>query len=100
MIKCNLTLITLFLSLLTYCQTADSVSLSEVSVNSYFSARPILRLPHSAAVIDSTSLEKQAGLSLLPVMNTIPGIRMEERSPGSYRLSIRGSLIRSPFGIR
>jgi iron complex outermembrane receptor protein len=28
------------------------------------------------------------------------GVRMEERSPGSYRLSIRGSLLRSPFGIR
>jgi iron complex outermembrane receptor protein len=25
---------------------------------------------------------------------------MEERSPGSYRLSIRGSLLRSPFGVR
>ncbi len=25
---------------------------------------------------------------------------MEERSPGSYRLTIRGSLLRSPFGIR
>src|SRR5690606_21256668 len=27
-------------------------------------------------------------------------VRMEERSPGSYRLSIRGSLLRSPFGVR
>src|SRR5690606_15567373 len=25
---------------------------------------------------------------------------MEERSPGSYRLSVRGSLLRSPFGVR
>jgi iron complex outermembrane receptor protein len=25
---------------------------------------------------------------------------MEERSPGSYRFSIRGSLLRSPFGVR
>jgi iron complex outermembrane receptor protein len=25
---------------------------------------------------------------------------MEERSPGSFRLSIRGSLLRSPFGVR
>jgi len=25
---------------------------------------------------------------------------MEERSPGSYRLSMRGSLLRSPFGVR
>src|SRR5690606_12144026 len=27
-------------------------------------------------------------------------VRMEERSPGSYRLSLRGSLLRSPFGVR
>jgi len=33
-------------------------------------------------------------------MNSVAGLRMEERSPGSYRLSIRGSLLRSPFGIR
>ena len=33
-------------------------------------------------------------------MNIVPGVRMEERSPGSYRLSIRGSLLRSPFGVR
>ena len=38
--------------------------------------------------------------SLLPSFNQIPGIRMEERSPGSYRLSMRGSLLRSPFGVR
>src|SRR5690606_17385382 len=33
-------------------------------------------------------------------VNNIPGVRMEERSPGSYRFSIRGSLLRSPFGVR
>src|SRR5207245_1200850 len=38
--------------------------------------------------------------SLVSSMNTVPGVRMEERSPGSYRLSIRGSLLRSPFGVR
>ena len=25
---------------------------------------------------------------------------MDERSPGSYRLNIRGSSLRSPFGVR
>lgn len=35
-----------------------------------------------------------------PLLNRVPGVRMEERSPGSYRLSIRGSLLRSPFGVR
>ncbi len=33
-------------------------------------------------------------------VNSIPGVRMEERSPGSYRLNIRGSGQRAPFGIR
>ncbi len=89
-----------FLNGLMYCQTVDSVKLTEVMVNSYFTSRPLLRLPSSASVIDSNELKKQPGLSLVPVMNTVPGVRMEERSPGSYRLSIRGSLLRSPFGIR
>ncbi len=96
--------VTLFLTLLInnliYCQSVDSIKLNEVSVNSYFSNRPLLRLPSSASVIDEKSIGKQAGQSLVPVMNTIPGVRMEERSPGSYRLSLRGSLLRSPFGIR
>jgi len=38
--------------------------------------------------------------SLLPVLNTVPGVRLEERSPGSYRLMIHGSPLRSPFGVR
>ncbi len=38
--------------------------------------------------------------SFLAGINTIPGVRMEERSPGSYRLSMRGSALRSPFGVR
>ena len=37
---------------------------------------------------------------MLPAVNLVPGVRMEERSPGSFRLSVRGSLLRSPFGVR
>jgi iron complex outermembrane receptor protein len=45
-------------------------------------------------------LERFNNTSLLPAVNTIPGVRMEERSPGSYRFAIRGSSLRSPFGVR
>jgi iron complex outermembrane recepter protein len=38
--------------------------------------------------------------SWLSGMNGVAGVRMEERSPGSYRLNIRGSSLRSPFGVR
>lgn len=37
---------------------------------------------------------------LLESFNLIAGVKMEERSPTSYRLSVRGSTIRSPFGVR
>ena len=74
--------------------------LKEVEIKPYFSVQPLLRATGSIGLIDRSLLEKQGGGSFVAAMNTIPGIRMEERSPGSYRLSIRGSLLRSPFGIR
>ncbi len=78
----------------------DTVSINEVKVISYLGKQTLLRTPAAAAVIDSAQLQMQSVNSLLPVFNSIPGIRMEERSPGSYRLSLRGSLLRSPFGVR
>ena len=78
----------------------SSKRLKEVIIRPYFSAQPLLRTTSSYGLIDSLTLERQQGISLVPAINTIAGVRMEERSPGSYRLSIRGSLLRSPFGIR
>jgi iron complex outermembrane receptor protein len=51
-------------------------------------------------VVVQEDMERFSNTSMLPTVNTIPGVRMEERSPGSYRFSIRGSLLRSPFGVR
>jgi iron complex outermembrane recepter protein len=74
--------------------------LDEVVVEAYFYKRPLTDVPASIAILSKADLERFNNTSLLPIFNTVPGVRMEERSPGSYRLSIRGSLIRSPFGIR
>ena len=81
-------------------QLPDTVKLKEVTVTSYFTARPLLRLPSSVSILDSNQLANHHQLSLVPAINSTAGVRMDERSPGSYRLSIRGSLLRSPFGIR
>ncbi len=56
-----------------------------------------------AAPIGLTSqeqLNRFSNMSILPALNITPGVSMEERSPGSYRLNIRGSSLRSPFGVR
>lgn len=58
-------------------------------------------IPSSIVIATSSHLESRKG-SASPVMliSGLPGVRMEERSPGSYRIAVRGSTIRSPFGIR
>lgn len=82
-------------------QQADSVGrLHPVEVKAYFNRQPVLSLPASVSVLSTGMLAEQQPFSLVPALSSVPGIRMEERSPGSYRLSIRGSLLRSPFGIR
>lgn len=74
--------------------TNSVISESEVVITGY-------SLKESPASVDSIQpLLHQPGFSLVSGLNTLPGVRMEERSPGSYRLSIRGSLLRSPFGVR
>lgn len=79
----------------------DSVQkVKEITIKAYLSEQPILQVPSSVSLISSKQLRDQPGISMLPAFNSVPGIRMEERSPGSYRLSIRGSLLRSPFGVR
>lgn len=74
--------------------------LTEVVIRPYFSVQPLLRSTGSVGILDQAVLDQQPNSSMVSAMNTIPGVRMEERSPGSYRLSLRGSLLRSPFGIR
>ncbi|MGE9314595.1 TonB-dependent receptor plug domain-containing protein [Niabella sp. CJ426] len=55
----------------------------------------------TAAVVKKRLLEPPANKSaMLNAINTVAGVRMEERSPGSYRLNMRGSSLRSPFGVR
>jgi len=99
--------LTLFCSLAAIAQTEvvttknDSVKLlSPVLIKGYESARSLSETPATVGIITTRELERYGNISILPAVNTIPGVRMEERSPGSYRLNIRGSLLRSPFGVR
>lgn len=91
-------------SLKFYAQGKDSLSqvqdLESIDIIAYFSKQPILGLTSAGESITTNLIEAQQSTTLLPALNTVAGLRMEERSPGSYRLALRGSLIRSPFGVR
>jgi iron complex outermembrane receptor protein len=74
--------------------------LDEVVVKAYRADRPLKDVPVTMNVLDKNDLLRFGPASLVTTVNTVPGVRMEERSPGSYRFSIRGSVLRSPFGVR
>ena len=78
----------------------DTTTLQSITVTAFGSNAKWKDAPASVAIINQKQLQQFDNKTLVPVLNTVAGVRMEERSPGSYRLSIRGSLIRSPFGVR
>lgn len=100
--KSLLTAILILIAAITSAQTGQDTTkrLNEVTIRPYFSLQPLLRSTGSIGLADQNIIGRQPSNSLVNAVNTISGVRMEERSPGSYRLSIRGSLLRSPFGVR
>lgn len=81
-------------------QTDSVRALNDVEIRAFAHDRTLIEIPAAVAKISTLDLQRFSNTNLLPALNTQPGVRMEERSPGSYRLSIRGSTLRSPFGVR
>ncbi len=99
----NLTLLLALWGTVASAQTAKdstNVALQPIDVKVYFAKQSSLGVTSATHTLSADVITRQTPTSLVSAVNTIPGIRMEERSPGSYRLAMRGSLIRSPFGIR
>jgi iron complex outermembrane receptor protein len=80
--------------------TTERQLLQEVVVQAYEQNRQLADVPVAIGVITTAEWNRYSKMSIVPAMNSIPGVRMEERSPGSYRISFRGSTLRSPFGVR
>ena len=80
--------------------TDSSAILSEVLVRAFEQNKQLKQVATAINYISPQQLERFSNTNILPALNATPGVRMEERSPGSYRMNIRGSTIRSPFGVR
>ncbi|MEY2835608.1 MAG: hypothetical protein RLZZ557_1270, partial [Bacteroidota bacterium] len=79
----------------------DSVApMNAILIKGYETNAVALQTPAAVSQLNAKSIQAVSTYSMLPAFNQVAGVRMEERSPGSYRLSIRGSLLRSPFGVR
>ncbi|MEC3876001.1 TonB-dependent receptor [Chryseobacterium salviniae] len=82
-------------------QKKDSAQLiSEVQIDAYKKPAAFISSTKSVSVVSQNLLNQNPPERMLESINQIAGARMEERSPGSYRISLRGSTLRSPFGVR
>src|SRR4030095_5292931 len=74
--------------------------LEPVMVTAFEQQTPLHRSPIAVGVLNRTTSDFSNKSSLVSGFNSLAGVRMEERSPASYRINIRGSSLRSPFGVR
>ncbi|MEK7224564.1 MAG: TonB-dependent receptor, partial [Bacteroidota bacterium] len=86
---------TFFLFTCSFCfsqEEADtSKTMDEVTVRAFEQNRRLRSTSTSVKIIDFNNGDRYNKTSLVNGFNTIAGVRMEERSPGSYRINIRGS---------
>lgn len=82
-------------------EESDSLkTLEEVRVRAFEQNRSPQTSTAAVRIISGSNGDRNNKTSFVHSFNTVAGVRMEERSPGSYRLNIRGSSLRSPFGVR
>jgi len=86
--------------LITVYMEPDYELLDAVTVVGHENQRRLTEIAGSYALVPETEIARFKDESLVRSVNTIPGVRFEERSPVSYRVSIRGNLLRAPFGVR
>lgn len=74
--------------------------LDEVKISAFESNSSRLSTTASVGLLTPQLLNRYPQTTWAAAVSTLPGVKMEERSPGSYRFAVRGSMIRSPFGVR
>lgn len=77
-----------------------TLKLTEITVHAFAEDKKITDLPSPVFHLSGADLQRYNDESVVMAVNTVPGVTMEQRSPASYRLNIRGSSLRSPFGVR
>ena len=77
-----------------------SATLQEVEIRAMESQSPLRIQPLAISVIEEGDFNTFNARTLSAAFNFIAGIKIEERATSSYRVNIRGSSLRSPFGVR
>ncbi len=72
----------------------------EIVVSDFDYSQPLLQRDGPTSHIPESMGQRFPNRSIAYRLNTRAGVTVQERAPASYRISIRGSSLRSPFGVR
>lgn len=81
-------------------ETKNDSILEVVTVTGFSKGEQINRQSAPIAYLSPKELGQFSPYNPVMAWNSLPGVNLEQRAISSYRVSIRGSSIRSPFGIR
>ncbi|HET8572502.1 MAG TPA: TonB-dependent receptor [Edaphocola sp.] len=76
------------------------VSLATIQVRAFGLDGSVFTNPAAVAALTTAQIQRQGSGNIQDVLNQVAGVQMQERTPGDYRLSVRGSVLQSPWGIR
>lgn len=76
------------------------ISLNEVIVKSFNSHKKNKYTPGAISTISQARIRQGNEVSLQSAFNSVPGIKMDQSTLSEARISIRGSGVRSPWGVR
>ncbi len=79
---------------------AAATNLSTVTVTGYNDNRPLLQTAGAISVLSGADIRRNNNVDILPALNSVAGVNMQEEAPGDYKISIRGSALRDPYGLR
>jgi iron complex outermembrane receptor protein len=74
----------------------STLMLSEVVVNAFDSKRALLTVAASVSVISKADLNRGDNTTLIPILNAVPGVKLDYYTYGDYRLNIRGGALAQP----
>ena len=80
--------------------TPTAILLPGMVVTAFDSQTRPENIAAAVAVLSKAAIENFGAASPVHTFNTVAGVKMDERSPGSYRLNIRSNLLRATFGVR
>lgn len=75
---------------------ASAAQLSEVVVTAYNAKRPLNTVAAPITVLPKADLNRGDNATLIPILNAVPGLKLDFYTYGDYRLNIRGGALAQP----